>query len=202
MADERLTDKVKRLLPKDPSKSRKNTIRLRPDVGEIVCDVVLGRRTVAEVSRRTGIHRDTVDRFFAKFVTDDIKKAILADQSTHDELDRKINSGQDTVEKGLNSIITEQKELYRLLRDKVGDGRDIEDVLPGLSQLLRDQGQSYERLLKSYSLLKEKTTITLSINESPDWQQLQDVLYQVFEQYPDAFDMFRQLVRERRLRIE
>lgn len=201
MADQ-LTDKVKRLLPKDPSKSRKNTIRLRPDVGEIVCDVVLGRRTVAEVSRRTGMHRDSIDRFFKNFVTDDIKKVILADQSTHDELDRKINSGQDTIEKGLHSIIQEQQELYELLKAKIGDGRDIEDVLPGLSQLLRDKGQSFERLLKSYSLLKEKTTVTLSILESPDWRQLQDVLYLVFERHPEAFEDFRQLVQERKLRIE
>lgn len=201
MANE-LYDRVKRVLPKDPSKSRKNTIRLRPDVGEIVCDVVLGRRSVAEVSRRTGMHRDSLDRFFKKFVTDDIKKMILADQSTHDEMDEKINAGQDSIQKGLNSIIDEQKDLYRLLKEKLGEDRDIEDLIPALAQLLRDQGQSYERLLKSYTALKERTTITLSINESPDWQALQDVLYLVFEHHPAAFEMFRSLVQERRLRIE
>ena len=139
-----------------------------------------------------------------KFIGDDVRKVVMAEASVAEQhdLDDKINSGQDDVQQGLRAIIKEQKDIYSLMKDKIGDGRDVEDLAPALGQLLRDQGQSFERLLKSYTALKERTTVVLSINESPEWSKLQEVLFVVFEQHPDAFDMFRSLVQERRLRLE
>jgi hypothetical protein len=67
---------------------------------------------------------------------------------------------------------------------------------------LRDQGATYERLLKSYTALKERTTIVLSINENPEWSRLQNVLRAVFANHPDAFDDFQRLARQERLRLE
>ena len=98
-------------------------------------------------------------------------------------------------------LTTYAYETNKLMKDKIGDGRDVEDVLPALGQLLRDQGQSFERLLKSYTALKEKTTIVLSIQESPEWAKLQDVLYAVFEDHPEAFASFRALSHEKKLRL-
>ena len=199
-----ITDKVKKALPVETGLGRRSVIRNRPDVAEVVVDCVLRRRTFAEIAKRCGVESTTLDRFRAKFITDEVTKIVLAEDqlATHDELDQQINIGQDDIQQGLRSIVKEQKELYKLMKDKIGDGRDVEDLAPALGQLLRDQGQSFERLLKSYTALKEKTTIVLSINESPEWSKLQDVLYAVFADHPDAFDAFRTLSQERRLRIE
>jgi hypothetical protein len=200
--------KIKSVLPKDGTgKGRRSVLRNRPDVGEIVCDLVLDRRTSADLARRTGVDYETVMRFKKKYLTDEVRKTILAEAQAAEttELDAKINAGQDDVQKGLHGIIAEQKEIYRLIRQKIGDGegqRDIEDVVPALAQLLRDQGQSYERLLKSYTALKDKTTVVLSINESPEWSKLQEVLYDVFEQFPDAFASFSHEVKARGIRLE
>ncbi|MCB1352640.1 MAG: hypothetical protein KDK03_07890 [Rhodobacteraceae bacterium] len=197
-------DRVLRVLPKEEGAGRRGVIRNRPDVGEIVCDLVLSRRPQSEIAKRAGVDLTTVQRFKQKFITDEVRKVVMAEASVAEQhdLDDKINSGQDDVQQGLRSIIKEQKEIYGLMKDKIADGRDVEDLAPALGQLLRDQGQSFERLLKSYTALKERTTVVLSINESPEWSKLQEVLFVVFEQHPEAFDLFRSLVQERRLRLE
>ena len=201
--------KVLASLPKESTgRGRRSILRTRSDVGEIVVDCALKRRQFLDIAKRLGVDLTTLERFRKTFVTDHVIKTVLAldgDSANH-ALDAKINSAQDDVQKGLHGIINEQKEIYSLIKAKLkgadGKGRDIEDLVPALAQLLRDQGQSYERLLKSYTALKDKTTITLSINESPDWQKLQEVLFLVFEQHPGAFAMFQQLVLKRRLRLE
>lgn len=197
-------DRVLRALPKEEGMGRRGVIRNRADVGEIVCDIVLARRPQSEIAKRAGVDLTTVQRFKQRFITDEVRKIVMAEASVaeHHDLDDQINSGQDDVQQGLRSIIKEQKEIYRLMKDKIGDGRDVEDLAPALGQLLRDQGQSFERLLKSYTALKERTTVVLSINESPEWSKLQEVLFIVFEQHPAAFDMFRSLANDRRLRLE
>lgn len=199
-----ITDQVKKALPPDSELGRKSVIRNRSDVAEVVMDCVLKRRSFGEIARRCAVERTTLDRFRKTFITPEVEKIILAhDQlQTHDDLDQQINKGQDDIQQGLRSIVKEQKDLYKMMKDKIGDGRDVEDVLPALGQLLRDQGQSFERLLKSYTALKEKTTIILSINESPEWAMLQDVLYATFEGHPEAFETFRALSQERKLRLE
>lgn len=197
-------DRVLKALPKESGNGRRGVLRNRPDVGEIVCDIVLGRRTLADIARRTAVDYETALRFKKRFITDEVRKIIMveAQAAESQQIDEKINAGQDDVQKGLRDIIKEQKDIYQLLKDKLGEGRDVEDLLPALSQLLRDQGQSFERLLKSYTALKEKTTIVLSINESPEWSKLQEVLFVVFEAHPEAFDTFRDEVARRRLRLE
>lgn len=197
-------DRVLQVLPKEEGMGRRGVIRNWPDVGEIVCDLVLSRRPQSEIAKRAGVDLTTVQRFKQRFVTDDVRKVVMAEASVADQhdLDEKINSGQDDVQQGLRSIIKEQKDIYGLMKDKIADGRDIEDLAPALGQLLRDQGQSFERLLKSYTALQERTTVVLSINESPEWSSLQECLYVVFEAHPAAFEMFRNEVESRRLRLE
>lgn len=197
-------DRVMKALPKESGTGRRGVLRNRADVGEIVCDIVLGRRSLAEIGRRTGVDYETCLRFKKKYITNEVRKIILAEaqEAEQRDLDERINEGQDDVQSGLRQIIREQRDIYSQIKAKVSDGRDIEDLAPALAQLLRDQGQSFERLLKSYTALKEKTTVVLSINESPEWSKLQEVLYLVFEEYPDAFDLFRELVQQRRLRLE
>ncbi|MEP4198120.1 MAG: hypothetical protein ABJL99_21040 [Aliishimia sp.] len=197
-------DRILRVLPKEEGMGRRGVIRNRSDVGEIVCDLVLARRPQSEIAKRAGVDLTTVQRFKQRFVTDEVRKTVMAESTVAEQsdLDTTINSGQDDVQQGLRSIIKEQKEIYVLMKDKITDGRDVEDLAPALGQMLRDQGQSFERLLKSYTALKDKTTVVLSINESPEWSQLQEALYHVFDAHPAAFNMFRDEIASRRLRLE
>ena len=48
-------DRVLRVLPKEEGAGRRGVIRNRPDVGEIVCDLVLSRRPQSEIAKRAGV---------------------------------------------------------------------------------------------------------------------------------------------------
>lgn len=196
-------ERIKKALPKDNEMGRRSVIRTRPDVAEVVVDVVLKRRPYLQIARRLGVTITTLDRFRAKYITPEVEKLVIVEdqQQASQSLDAEINAGQDEVQNGLRSIIKEQKEIYALIKAKVGEGRDIEDLAPALGQLLRDTGQSLERLLKSYTALKEKTTILVPIQESPEWAKLSDVLFETFREYPEAFAAFKALSAEKRLRL-
>jgi hypothetical protein len=45
-------DAIRRALPKPAGQGRRPVLLMRPDVGEIVCDVVLERRTLTDIARR------------------------------------------------------------------------------------------------------------------------------------------------------
>jgi hypothetical protein len=196
-------ERIKKALPKDNEMGRRSVIRTRADVAEVVVDVVLKRRPYLQIAKRLGVTITTLDRFRAKYITPEVEKLVIVEdqQQASQSLDAEINAGQDEVQNGLRSIIKEQKEIYALIKAKVGKGRDIEDLAPALGQLLRDTGQSLERLLKSYTALKEKTTILVPIQESPEWAKLSDVLFETFREHPEAFAAFKALSAEKRLRL-
>ena len=197
------TDRIKKALPKETGLGRRSVIRNRPDVAEVVLDICLQRRQLKDIAKRCGVTVSALDRFRAKFVTEEIKKLclVLDQQVTAEALDTSVNEGQDEIQNGLRQIIKEQRDIYSQIKQKIGDGRDIEDLAPALGQLLRDQGQSFERLLKSYTALKERTTIVVPIQESPEWAKLQDVLFATFAAHPAAFEAFKELSKEKRLRL-
>lgn len=199
----RATDRIKAALPKETGLGRRSVIRNRPDVAEVVLDICLQRRQLKDIAKRCGVTVSALDRFRAKFVTSEIQKLCLVmdQQERADALDTAVNEGQDEIQNGLRQIIKEQRDIYSQIKQKIADGRDIEDLAPALGQLLRDQGQSFERLLKSYTALKERTTIVVPIQESPEWAKLQDVLFATFAAYPEAFEAFKALSAEKRLRL-
>lgn len=189
-------ERIKRALPKEGGQGRRSTIRMRSDVAEVVVDCVLNRRPYLEIAKRCAVDVETLVRFRKKFITDEVKKIVLVEDQKAEAaaIDTAINEGQDEIQSGLRSIIAEQKAIIATLKDN----EDLGGALMGL----RDQAATYERLLKSYTALKERTTIVLSINENPEWSRLQNVLRAVFANHPDAFDDFQRMARQERLRLE
>jgi len=199
----RITDKVKAALPKESGFGRRSVIRNRGDVAEVVLDICLQRRQLKEIAKRCGVSTAALDRFRQKFVTPEIQKLciVLDQQQASEALDAEVNAGQDEIQNGLRQVIAEQREIYALIKAKVGEGRDIEDLAPALGQFLRDMGQSLDRLTKAYSALQAQTTITTPIQESPEWAKLSDVLFETFREHPEAFASFQALSKEKRLRL-
>ena len=189
-------ERIKRALPKEAGGGRRSTIRMRSDVAEVVVDCVLMRRPFLEIAKRCAVDIETLVRFRKKFVTEEVKRIVLVEdqKAEANAIDTAVNEGQDEIQTGLRSIIAEQKAIIATLKDQ--------DDLGGALMGLRDQAATYERLLKSYTALKERTTIVLSISENPEWSRLQNVLRAVFANHPDAFDDFQRLARQERLRLE
>ncbi|MEP6018223.1 MAG: hypothetical protein ABJ251_07040 [Paracoccaceae bacterium] len=199
------TARIKAALPIESGAGRHSIIRQRPDVVEIVLDCVLRRRRFIDIADRCGVDVESVNRFRRKFITDEVEKICLVEAKQADSglLDEQVNEAQDGIEGGIHGILKEQKRLYATLNKRLTDGeRDIEDLLPGLTQLLRDQTRSYESLLKVFSTLKEKNTIVLSLNEHPDVAKLMDVLWVLFQEQPSAFARFQELIAEKRIPLD
>lgn len=198
------TDRIKKALPVETGAGRRSVIRARPDVAEIVADCVLRRRTFEDIARRCGVDIETLVRFRKRFITPEIEKIVMAEHKLqqNEVLDQVINEAQDEVQKGILDIIAEQKALYRAMKKKVEeDGRDLEDILPGLAQLLRDQTKSHEAMLKTYSMLRDKTTILIPLNEHPEAAPLMDALFILFTEMPEARARFREIKEAKRLTI-
>ncbi len=197
--------RIKNALPAIEGNGRKSVIYQRPDVAEIVADCVLRRRQFKDIAKRCGVDIESLVRFRKRFITDEVEKIVLveANQMSADALDQEVNDAQDKIEGGIMGVLSEQKKLYRTLNQRIADGeRDIEDLLPGLSQLLRDQTRTYESLLKVYSNLKNKTSIVLSLNEHPDVAKLMDALWVLFQEQPQAFERFQEIVAEKRIPLD
>lgn len=197
-------ERIRRALEVETGHGRRSVIRARSDVAEIVADCVLRRRSFQDIATRCGVDIETVARFRRRFITEQVKKLVIAEsqKAEADDLDAEINAGQDEIQKGLREILGEQKALYRDIKNMLGKDRELEELLPALQSLLRDQGQSFERLLKSYSTLKDKHTIVLSLNEHPEISKLMDVLYTVFELHPEAFETFKQVLDHKNIPLD
>jgi len=198
-------NRIRKALPVESGGGRRSILRQRPDVAEIVVDCVLRRRTFLDTSARCGVDIESVNRFRKKFITSEVEKIVLveANKMSADALDQEVNDAQDKIEGGIMGVLSEQKKLYRTLNQRITDGeRDIEDLLPGLSQLLRDQTRTYESLLKVYSNLKNKTSIVLSLNEHPDVAKLMDALWVLFQEQPQAFARFQEIISEKRIPLD
>ncbi len=193
-------DRIKKALPVESGPGRRSVIRARSDVAEVVVDCVLRRRQFKEIAQRCCVSLESLDRFRKNFITEEVHKIVLveADKMSKEELDKEVNSAQDSLEKGVHDILKEQRRLYRTLNDMATeDDRGITDVLAPMMQLLRDQTKTHEALLKVYSNLKEKTTVVLSLNEHPDVAKLMDVLWVLFQEQPHAFARFQELVAQK-----
>lgn len=198
-------DRIKKALPVESGGGRRSIIRQRPDVAEIVVDCVLRRRTFLDTAARCGVDIESVNRFRRKFITDEVEKIVLveADKMSVDALDTEVNDAQDKIEGGINGILKEQKRLYKTLNDMAaGESNALLEVLSPMMQLLRDQNKSYENLLKVYSNLKNKTSIVLSLNEHPDVAKLMDALWVLFQEQPQAFARFQEIVAEKKIPLD
>lgn len=199
-------DRIKKALPVENGMGRKSVIRARKDVAEVCCDVVLKRRTLADIAKRCGVSTASLDRFREKFLTDEVVKIILveADKVSAERLNSEVNEAQDKVEGGILGILTEQKRLYKTLNDLAGDGskESLMEVLSPMMQLLRDQTKAYDGLLKVYSQLRDKTVIVQPLAEHPDVAKLMDALWVVFKLHPQAFEDFREIAKQKRIPLD
>lgn len=191
--------------PPPPGPGRKSVIRMRPDVAEIVVDCVLKRRKYTDIAQRCAVDIETLAAFRHRYVTTELEKIIHAEAALAErrEVDTVINDAQDDVSKGILGIINEQKSLYRALKKKVEEeDRDLEDMLPGLAQLLRDQTKTHEAMLKTYAVLRDKTTVMIPLNEHPDAAPLLDALFVLFTENPAAGERFREIMKAKRISLD
>jgi transposase-like protein len=150
---------------------------------EIVRDVVLGRKSMFQVSREMMVSDTSVSRFM-RTVPEEERLTILA-QAAHDAKIAEANRnailvnelGEDT-EKDLKWVLHELKTLLAAAR-----GDDEKTIQLGTLKELR---ASLMALSELQGKLNRKVEISLNLNESPAFIQLRMIILRVLESHPEA----------------
>mgnify|MGYP002789574333 CR=1 FL=1 len=159
---------------------------------EIVRDVVLGRKSMFQVSREMMVSDTSVSRFM-RTVPEEERLAILA-QAAHDAKIAEANRnailvhelGEDT-EKDLKWVLHELKTLLSAAR-----GDDEKLVQLGT---LKEVRQALMSLAELQGKLNRKVEISLNLSESPQFIQLRQIILSVLDRHPEAKADFLQEMR-------
>ena len=173
---------------------RKCTVCTHPFQAKIDRFLVTKEMSTRAIAAKFDLHSDALHRHLKAHVTEEQKRQILldvkreADQAVADEL----NGEAVEIKGGLARIV---RELETILNRAKARGDD-----PLALVSLRELRSTLLDLAKVYGSLKSELTVTVNLNDSPQWLQLRDVLLDVFERHPQAKQDF--IERARFLRLE
>lgn len=159
---------------------RRAIIDMRPDKQEIIKDIVLNRRPMAEIARRLGVDYSTVQRYRDEKITEEMRREIMAATRIQGiEADTEIiNADRLDVSHTYESLA---RRVERLIT-KAEQNEDDSFALAGMESLrrvLRDIAQLQGKLAQNL-------TVNVSLSESPEWVTLKNILREVCEEVPQA----------------
>lgn len=159
---------------------RKAIIDMRPDKNEIIKDIVLERRPMAEIARRLGVDYSTVQRYRDDKITEEMRRSILAESriDTIKADTEVINQDRLDVSNTYESLA---KRVERLITRAESEDNDAFALaaMEGLRKVLRDVAQLQGKLATNL-------TVNVSLAESKEWVTLRRILNEVVEEVPEA----------------
>ncbi|MBV1897716.1 MAG: hypothetical protein KUG70_14740 [Rhodobacteraceae bacterium] len=174
---------------------RRSTLEMRPDKGEIIKDLVLGRRTIGDIAKRCGVHPMTVRRFREDKITEEMRRSIMAqhriegveadtDIINHDRLD--ISNTYESLAKRVEKLITKAEAN--------DDDAFALTAMEGLRKVLRDIAQMQGKLATAL-------TVQISLSESKEWVTLREILEELCNELPEAKPILLQKMRHHVLSV-
>jgi len=156
--------------------------------------LVLKRATRISLANKYGLGDDALKRHMENHVSEERRREIVVEarREATAAVDAEINEEQVEVSSGLKRIVREIETILTRVR-----GEDDQLALTAL----RDMRATLIDLAKVYGQLQERTTITVSINEAPEWQRLRTILGDVFRDHPEAGQAFLERAKRERLSI-
>lgn len=174
------TDAIRRALPKPAGQGRRPVLLMRPDVGEVVVDIVLERRTLTDIAKRCGLDYTSVARFRDAYINEEVRRTVMAqDKLAAKQFEAEVlNEDRVEIDGDLRWVIS---KLKALLQDAEGD----EDRILQLGSL-REIRQSLLALAELQGKLNRELTVHLNLNESPQFLTLRTIILRVLERHPEA----------------
>lgn len=159
---------------------RRAIIDMRPDKNEIIKDIVLERRPLAEIARRLGVDYSTVQRYRDDKITEEMRRSILAESriDTIKADTEVINQDRMDVAMTYESLA---KRVERLITkaEATNDDSFALAAMEGLRKVLRD-------IATMQGKLATNLTVNVSLAESKEWVTLRRILNEVVEEVPEA----------------
>lgn len=159
---------------------RRAIIDLRPDKGEIIKDIVLERRPLVEIARRIGVDYSTVARYRDEKITEETRRAILAEN----RIDA-IKADTEVINQDRMDVAMTYESLARRVEKLITKAEQNEDdafalaAMEGLRKVLRDVAQLQ-------GTLATNLTVNVSLAESKEWVTLRRILNEVCDEVPEA----------------
>ena len=159
---------------------RRAVIDMRSDKNEIIKDIVLGRRSLADIAKRIGIDPGTVARYRDDKITEEMRRSILAETRIDS-----IKADTEVVNQDRMDVAMTYESLARRV-EKLITQAEAEDnpaftlaAAEGLRKVLRD-------IATMQGKLATNLTVNVSLAESKEWVTLRRILNEVVEEVPEA----------------
>lgn len=159
---------------------RRAIIDMRPDKNEIIKDIVLERRPLAEIARRLGVDYSTVQRYRDDKITEEMRRSILAES----RIDT-IKADTEVINQDRMDVAMTYESLAKRVERLITKAEQNEDdafaltAMEGLRKVLRDIATMQGKLATSL-------TVNVSLAESKEWVTLRRILNEVVEEVPEA----------------
>jgi hypothetical protein len=169
------------------------TVCSHPLLGQINEKLVLRSMTLARIADKYDLHPDALRRHRNSHISESERRkaALCAKVAQEEAVADAINSETVEVRSGLQRVVNEIDGILTRAKAR-GD-----DPLALMS--LREMRTTLLDLAKVYGQLSQELTVTVSLNESPQWLQLREVLFEVFQRHPAAKEDFVQQARSLRI---
>ncbi|WP_226782541.1 hypothetical protein [Oceaniglobus trochenteri] len=159
---------------------RRAIIDMRPDKNEIIKDIVLERRPLAEIARRLGVDYSTVQRYRDDKITEEMRRSILAESRIDS-----IKADTEVINQDRMDVAMTYESLAKRVERLITKAEQNEDdafaltAMEGLRKVLRD-------IATMQGKLATNLTVNVSLAESKEWVTLRRILNEVVEEVPEA----------------
>lgn len=180
---------------------RKSTIEHHPERNAIARWLVLGEHKLpggmpkSQIAKRVGVTPDAVLRWRKKFLTEEMERAILANERVSKiEADTAIlNEDRLDVSRTYETLAKRVERLIEKAEQNEDDGFALA-AMEGLRKVLRDIAQMQGKLATAL-------TVEVKLSESPEWVVLREILQEVCREVPAAREPLIRHMRRQRLSI-
>lgn len=159
---------------------RRAIIDMRADKGEIIKDIVLKRRTLAEIARRLGVDVTTVQRYRDDKITEEMRRSIFAETRV-----ASIEADTEVINQDRMDIAMTYESLAKRVEKLITRAEQEDDpafalaAMEGLRKVLRD-------IATMQGKLATNLTVNVSLAESKEWVTLRNILNEVCDEVPAA----------------
>lgn len=159
---------------------RRAVIDMRSDKNEIIKDIVLQRRSLAEIAKRIGVDPGTVARYRDDKITEEMRRSILAES----RIDT-IKADTEVINQDRMDVAMTYESLAKRVERLITKAEQNEDdafaltAMEGLRKVLRD-------IATMQGKLATNLTVNVSLAESKEWVTLRRILNEVVEEVPEA----------------
>lgn len=159
---------------------RRAIIDMRADKNEIIKDIVLERRSLAEIARRLGVDYTTVQRYRDDKITEEMRREIMAENRI-----AAIEADTEVINQDRMDVAMTYESLAKRVERLITKAEQSEDdsfalaAMEGLRKVLRD-------IVSMQGKLATNLTVNVSLAESKEWVTLRNILNEVCDEVPEA----------------